>query len=54
MENQAYNLFALKDEAVTQVMSVVPWEKWKKILSNYWVSNKIKYSMYQMQYIWSN
>ena len=35
MENQVFKLFALTDGAVTQDMSAMPWEKRKKILSNY-------------------
>ena len=37
--------------AVTQDMSVMPFEKLTNILSSYWVDNKIKY---QLKYIWSN
>ena len=43
MKNQFFKLVGLADGAVTQDMSVVPQENLKNILSNYQVSNKIKY-----------
>ena len=41
-KNQFRKLVALTDGAVTREMSVMHQEK-LNILSNYWVSNKIKY-----------
>ena len=42
-ENKACELFAIRGVAVTREMSEIPYKKLKEILSNYSVSNKIKY-----------
>ena len=42
-ENKACELFAIWGVAVTRDMSDMPYKKLKEILSNYSVSNKIKY-----------